>query len=325
MTQVLRSRSEILSALESALHPFESKILAMYNSRIRAIITDPLLMSVSIDDHMVHRAHSVFDTLTICNGRAYNLNRHLTRIENSARLAQVQLPLAKTEMAQILLDLAACANRPNLSVRYWVSAGPGSLAIHPVEGQSTFYAVAYESHILAAFGVRDEFTVSVPMKPQLLANMKSTNYLINALCAMESASKGGRTGLQIHKTGYVAEGSVNNVCFVMSDKTLVTPPFDDILNGTTIERVFAFAEQMIKEGMLRAVEQRPISVVEAKTAVEMMTTGGDSISAVLNWDGERIGNGEQGPVTTAMKEMMKKDFENPDLTIPVNYSAYLSE
>jgi hypothetical protein len=39
-----------------------------------------------------------------------------------------------------------------------------------------------------------EFISSTPLKPPLLASMKSTNYLLNALCAMDSEGGGGCLG-----------------------------------------------------------------------------------------------------------------------------------
>ena len=44
-------------------------------------------MAVPIDDHMAHRAHSVFDTLTVVNGRGLHIDRHIRRFMNSAQKA----------------------------------------------------------------------------------------------------------------------------------------------------------------------------------------------------------------------------------------------
>lgn len=41
---------------------------SMYSSVVGAITTDVAAMVVPLDDHMVHRGHSVFDTTTLVNG-----------------------------------------------------------------------------------------------------------------------------------------------------------------------------------------------------------------------------------------------------------------
>lgn len=42
----------------------------MYSSVVGAITTDVAAMVVPLDDHMVHRGHSVFDTTSFVNGYA---------------------------------------------------------------------------------------------------------------------------------------------------------------------------------------------------------------------------------------------------------------
>lgn len=321
-TKVFASRSELLQALESNLNEFENRILAMYNSRVSGIIKDPLLMTVAIDDHMVHRGHAVFDTVFIVNGQAYNLKRHLRRIENSANLARISLPYPMATIESIILDLAASTNDQNLFIRYWISAGPGSMAIYPNENSSTFYAIAYHANAYNGFYNNSEYFVSVPTKPKLLANIKSNNYLLNALCSMESRDKGGSNGIQVNPNGTLAEGSVNNVAFVLPGKIFVTPKFDFILNGTTIERVLVFAQQLVGEGLLNGVEQKDLTVEEVMECEEAMNIGGDSIRGVLALDDKPINNKIEGEVCKRLKEMLKSDFSNPDLCIPVPYSHY---
>ncbi|OMJ74176.1 hypothetical protein SteCoe_26959 [Stentor coeruleus] len=322
MVTVLKDRQTIIEAFDKVINNLEKSILGMYNSRLRAIITDPLFMVLHIDDHMAHRGHAVFDTLTVHEGLAYNLPSHLSRIITSASLAQIALPLTPEEISSILLDLAASTGKLNLYIRYWISSGPGSFAITPVEGESTFYAVAYESNYLEKFENINEFTVSVPLKPKLLANMKSNNYMLNALSAMESSSKGGLFGVQKDENGFITEGCVNNFAFVLPNKIFVTPTFDKILKGTGISRTLELVKSLVNEKLLDGIEQRDIHIDEAKTAVEMLCFCGDGVLGVLNWDGNPVGNGEEGEITKKIKEMYIGDFFNTEMTVPIDYSKY---
>ena len=43
---------------------------AFYSSQLGGIVTDPGLMIIPFDDHMVHRGHGIFDTAGIVNGPA---------------------------------------------------------------------------------------------------------------------------------------------------------------------------------------------------------------------------------------------------------------
>jgi 4-amino-4-deoxychorismate lyase len=294
----------------------------MYNSRIQGIIKDPVLMSISIDDHMVHRGHSVFDTCSVINGKAYNLRRHLQRLFSSAEKAKIEISFTLSFLEKSILDLAASTQEPNLFIRYWMSSGPGNMEIHPVPNSTTFYGIAYKSIITERFRCKNEFFVSVPTKPKLLANMKSNNYMLNALCAMESQAKGGANGIQINPDGSIAEGSINNVVFLLKGKVLVTPPYDLILQGTTLERILIFANRLVDEGVICSVQQRSIFVEEVKDCLEAFNVGGDAISSLISIDGKMIGDGSEGDVYKRLKEMLFNDFDNPDLTIQVPYELY---
>lgn len=46
----------------------KQQYLAMYSSIFGGITTDPAVMIIPMDDHMVHRGHGVFDTAAIIDG-----------------------------------------------------------------------------------------------------------------------------------------------------------------------------------------------------------------------------------------------------------------
>ena len=55
------------------------------------------------------------------------------------------------------------------------------------------------------------------LKPPLLANMKSTNYLLDALIQMEAEDQGANLAIQVATNGVVAESSVSCVVVVGKD------------------------------------------------------------------------------------------------------------
>ena len=318
--RILSSSEEILSALEDKAPKY---IKAFYNSRLGGIILDPAFMSVPIDDHMVHRGHSVFDVIGVVEGRVIMMDRHLRRFEASAKQARIELPMSTQDMKTALLDLVAASKLHNAQIRCWMSTGPGSLGVVPTSGMSTLYAAVTEADYMKPYGEGfKEFTVGVPLKPKFLATMKSTNYLLNALCATESQEKGGRLGVQLDDQGYVTESCVANLAFVLPEQVLVTPPFDKILNGITIERVMHHAQELVKEGRLSGVEQRQIHVSEAKKAVEMLQCSADRVEGIIEWDGESIGTGEVGPVTKYIQQAMLAGNLDQNLTELVPYQRF---
>src|SRR5262249_60406992 len=97
-------------------------------------VTDPPLMVLPFDDHIVHRGHGVFDTAAIVNGKIYDLEAHLDRFLRSATLSRLPLPCPRAEMREIIARTAAVSEKRGGSIRYWVSAGPGRLGPPPAAG-----------------------------------------------------------------------------------------------------------------------------------------------------------------------------------------------
>ena len=55
-------------------------LMTLVSILLGGIVTDPALMVIPFDDHMVHRGHGIFDTAAIANGRIYDLEAHLEEI-----------------------------------------------------------------------------------------------------------------------------------------------------------------------------------------------------------------------------------------------------
>src|ERR687892_2929246 len=94
---------------------------AFYSSQLGGVVTDPALMVLPFDDHMVHRGHGIFDTAALVNGKIYDLEAHLDRFLLSAERSKLRLPGSRDEMRDIIVKTTAASGRRDGSIRYWVS------------------------------------------------------------------------------------------------------------------------------------------------------------------------------------------------------------
>src|ERR1700758_3358651 len=102
-TAVFNSEEAILR-LRGVVHAKAANFYAMYSSVLGGIVTDPALMVLPLDDHMVHRGHAVFDTATLTHGMLYQLDPHLDRLLRSAESARIPLPFSRGQLRYIILD-----------------------------------------------------------------------------------------------------------------------------------------------------------------------------------------------------------------------------
>jgi 4-amino-4-deoxychorismate lyase len=303
---------QAIAALRQTTHSKAANFYAMYSSVLGGVVTDPALMVLPLDDHMVHRGHAVFDTATLTHGMLYQLDPHLDRLIKSAGSARIPLPFPRERLRQILLETAAASRRRDGSVRYWLSAGPGGYGLGPAECiGSSFYVIVFKQEAYPDTYYRQGIkliTSQVPIKPPVFARIKSTNYLPNVLVVLEAKDRGADNGLFIDQRSMVAESSNMNVAFVTKDRVFRHPPFDAILSGITIQRVLDFAQRLVQQGVLHAVRLADIPVDEARGAAEMMLIGSSiKVAPVVEWDGQKIGDGKPGSITKKLLEMWNED------------------
>ncbi|HEY3150670.1 MAG TPA: aminotransferase class IV [Candidatus Binatia bacterium] len=319
------SADDAIRRLRQTVHSKANNFYAMYSSVLGGIVTDPALMVLPLDDHMVHRGHAVFDTATLTHGMLYQLDPHLDRLIKSADGARIPSPFPRERLRQIILETAAASGRHEGSVRYWLSAGPGGYGLGPAECVgSSFYVIVFKQEAYPESYYQQGIkliTSQVPIKPPLFARIKSTNYLPNVLVVVEAKDRGADNGVFIDQRGMVAESSNMNVAFVTKDRVFRHPPFDAILSGITIQRVLDFAQRLLQTGVLKAVRLADIPVEKGRGAAEMMLIGSSiKIAPVVEWDGQKIGDGKPGLVTTKLLEMWNEDARSAqDQLVAVPY------
>ena len=213
------SQEDVLQKLRAAVHQAAAQqYFALYSSILGGIVTDPALMIVPFDDHMVHRGHAVFDTAAIVNGMMYQMESHLDRFERSASMARIPLPFPRNQLREIILETAAASGKRDAAVRYWASVGPGGFGLAPGECVgSSFHVMIYANTRPPASTYQQGLkfiTSSIPIKPPYFARCKSTNYLPNVMVVMEAKDKGADNGIFIDANGMIGESSNMNVAFV---------------------------------------------------------------------------------------------------------------
>jgi 4-amino-4-deoxychorismate lyase len=315
---------EVVARLHALRTRQPVKYSAFYSSQLGGIVTDPALMVLPFDDHIVHRGHGIFDTAAIVDGQIYDLEAHLDRFLASAERSKLRLPGSREEMRDIIIKTTAASGKRDGSIRYWLSSGPGSLELTPAAGAEPgffvmiFGGLAYPDRWYTE-GLR-VMTTTYPIKAPLYAITKATNYLPNVLMQMEAKEKGFDNGVFIDEDGFVGESSNMNVAFVSKDNVFMHPRFDHILSGCTSLRMLELARTLQGQGVIKGVDVRNIPVSEAQASREMLLLGSSiKVASVVQWDDKVIGDGKPGPVSRALLELLEKDMRRSDRLIPVPY------
>jgi 4-amino-4-deoxychorismate lyase len=326
LTHALRqlSSADVTAALGRLRSRQPVKFAAFYSSQLGGIVTDPALMVIPFDDHMVHRGHGIFDTAGLVEGKIYDLEAHLDRFHRSAEHSRLALPATRAELRDIIVATVAASGTRNGAIRYWLSSGPGNLDLSPAAGaEPGFFVMVFPGLAYPDRWYTDGLkvmTTTYPIKPSLYAVTKSTNYLPNVLMQMEAKAAGVDNGVFIDANGHVGESSNMNVAFVTADGVLRHPKFDHILAGCTSLRVLELARQLERNRTLAGVEVCDITVADARAAREMLLLGSSvKVAPIVSWDGVPIGDGRPGPIAKALLALLEEDMRSGDRLIPVPY------
>lgn len=290
VTKVLKTSQEIISAYEAARPKTTLDLLALYCSQNNNLIQDKALIGIPITDPLIS-GWGVFDTLNIYNSVPYQMSSHIDRLLNSAFNSKIPIAFSKPELESKVEEIVS--KFPNSRIRLFIS------------GSGHFFILAYTDVSQNKPTVIREVTVNIPTKPVFLSVIKTTNYLVNALCVLEAREKDGYMGIFLDDDGYLAESAVANIAIVYQGKFLMPIP-KNILEGTTAKRVFQYCEGLISSGEVKGVERTNITPEMAQNAEEMMMLGGDSVISISHFNNIALPDAP-GPVTSLIFRFLDTD------------------
>lgn len=294
--------------------PWQAPYLAMYASVWGGIVTDPGLMLVPIDDHMVHRGDAVFDTCKCVGEALYNLEAHLNRLEQSAKAVHLEMPCERDVLIERISDTVRAGGKPDASVRVLVSRGPGSFGCSPYDCPEPALYIMVTDLPPSFMDTHPEGATTavstIPAKPPFFAGVKNCNYLPNVLMKKEAKDRGLDFVISLDANGFLAEGPTENVGIVDSDGTLAFPKLDNILPGTTMLRVVDLARELAAQDETpSSVVFRDITPAEAEAATEMLIVGTTpNVAAVRQFNNRTFASALQGPVYQCLSRALENDI-----------------
>ena len=294
------------------------QLYAMYSSVVDCIVTDQAVMTVPVDDHMVHRGDGVFESLKCVNGSIYNLEDHLARLEHSCTILGIELPLPLDQIADLIIQSVLAGGQRNALVRLLLSRGQGTMGVNPYACfHPEMYIVVYELEHANIGELPEGVSVAmskIPIKSGIFAQVKTCNYLPNVLMKKEAVDLGVDFTISLDENRFIGEGATENIGIVTRGKELFMPPPERVLAGTTAKRALEFAKELVKERVLTNAEFRPINLGAVRSAAEVHIYGTTpNITPVTSFEGNPVGTGKSGPIAHRLFEMLKQEMI-PDST-----------
>jgi branched-chain amino acid aminotransferase len=228
----------------------------------------------------------------------FRLDRHVRRLEHSARILQLRLPGSRAEVAEIIVELLRRNDmRGDVYIRPIVFANSNELSplLDPDTSETAIFCMPLGRYLSA-----DPIDVCVSSwrrvrETAIPARAKATaGYLNSALARREAMDNGYTEAILLTEDGHVSEGSAEHVCIVRDGQLISPPSTADNLDGITRQSLITLA----REDLGIEFVERPIGRTELYVADEVFLCGtGAEVTPVRSVDRRTVGDGRIGPVT----------------------------
>jgi branched-chain amino acid aminotransferase len=266
--------------------------------------------TVHVLTHTLHYGLGIFEGIrcyrTERGPAIFRLDDHVSRLFDSAHIAQIMIPYEEKVLNQAVRDTVRVNNLSECYIRPLVFLGYGDMGLYTKDNPVRVAIAAWPwATYLGEEGIKSGIKVKVASFPRHHVNIsltraKITGYYVNSqLAKREAKSSGYDEAVLLDTEGYVAEGSGENI-FIVRKGVINTTPLTCILEGITRDTVLEIARRDGKN-----IREDRFTRDELYIADEAFLTGtAAEITPIVNVDGRRIGKGIPGPVT----QHLQKEF-----------------
>ena len=253
---------------------------------------------VSAHDRCVYFGDGVYEVVMRCNGRLFEMERHMARLERSLRemdmLDRVDMQLISRRVARAVRE----SKLDDARVYFQITRGSARRAHdYGADWQPGFLLTVTQK------GPGPAETATAITYPDLRwkrCDIKSLNLLANVMAKHAATKAGAHDAILVDEEGLITEASSSSVLMVKDNVLRGAPLTANILPSVTRALLLGWAGEVGLE-----VREESFTVAEALAADELMLAGtGQEVMGITHLNGEPIGAGERGAYTARLKDRL---------------------
>ncbi len=200
--------------------------------------------------HVTSYGSSVFEGIrcyaTPSGPAIFRVREHIRRLLDSAKIYRIEVKHTVDELADAMSELVRVNKMDSCYFRPLVLRGYGDVGVLPFANPVETYIACWEwGKYLGEEALAEGVDVCVSSWTRIAPNTlpalakAGANYMNSQLIRMEAHLNGYAEGIALDTSGYVSEGSGENI-FVVRDGKILTPPLGaSVLPGITRDSVIA--------------------------------------------------------------------------------------
>ena len=277
---------------------------------------------ISILDWGFLRSDATYDVVHVWEGRFFRLDRHLERFFANMKRLRLVTPHSRKDVARILHNCVAISGLKRAYVQVICTRGTSpDFSRDPRQAENRLLAFVVPFASVAApdqmkNGLHATVSERVRIPPGSFDPTIKNYQWLDLVCGLfEAFDIDCDIPLLRDEIGNLTEGPGFNL-FVVKDRKVSTPD-RGVLEGITRQTVL----ELCAHAGLDA-DQRPVSVQDLFGADEVFVTStAGGVMPVCKVDGQSIGSGTPGPITTELTNAYWDRHTDTDWTEPVDYSV----
>lgn len=253
---------------------------------------------IPVTDLSVLRGFGIFDFLRTYDGKPFHLKDHIKRLERSANLLGIPLPLPSHALEDLVFETLKRNDHEESSIRIVLTGGLSADGFNPEGKPRLLIMVTPAAKMPAEWYYNGVKIVTIPFS-RYLPGAKSINY-VHAIHAMQSARKGGAIeALYVTSEGFATECTTSNI-FACIEGKLATPD-NTILLGITRQVILDMPE------LSGIIEIRDIQLDDLLTADEVFIASSNrEVAPVVTINNDTIGKGKPGDMTRRVMKLFSE-------------------
>jgi D-alanine transaminase len=258
---------------------------------------------VSVYDRGYLLGDGVYEVIPVYAGKAFLLERHLQRLQNSLDGVRIENPHSEEQWTQTINDLIAKNNGGDQSLYLQVTRGVAPRDhIFPVGVAPSVFMMSNPLHPVAESwkieGIKAITTADIRW---MRCDIKAITLLANSLMKQQAQDAGAQEALLI-RDNYLTEGSASNAYAVIDGVIFTAPKDEKVLPGITRDLIIELAAQTDMP-----LHERAVSESALRNADEIwISSSTKEVVPVTLLDGEIVGSGKPGPIWQQMHALFQQ-------------------
>lgn len=271
---------------------------------------------ISVYDSSLMFGDMLFEMTRSFNHITFKLGEHLDRLYDGLKYFQIDVDFTRDDIKKIMEELI---KRNSQSIfkddeyRFMINVSRGPLSIYhslfdKIEPTLIITLFPLSLTVGSQAHVIDGVNIVIP-EQRVVTNhlidprVKSRSRVQYMMANLQISSYGNKTwALMLDDENNIAEGTGSNF-FIVKDKTIITPPAKNILNGITRQYIFDLANYAMQNNGTNEYIEKELTKFDVATADEaFFTCTPFCITPATSFFGRPIGDGKVGVITKCLEE-----------------------